>query len=122
MENLVLPALAACAVSLLLSLGSFLWTVVYSTPSHYKKSVDQSHAAAKRAGHIAEETQVLFMQHRGEMVAMQEAMEGVLESVERKRKQISGAASRIKIAEEPPIPLTRNEIVAATRAKVYGGG
>lgn len=122
LENLVIPALVACAVSLVLSLGSFLWSVVYSTPSHYKKSVDQTHAAAKQAVRIAEETQGLFLVHRGEMGAMQESMEGVLESVERKRKQISGAASRLKIAEEPPIPLTRGEIVAATRAKVYGGG
>jgi len=43
----------------------------------------------------------------------------VLSSVEKKRRRVAGAESRLNAAEDPE-PQTRDEIVSAGRARVYG--
>jgi len=63
-----------------------------------------------------------WVKYRVEMATLQESVEGMLESVERKRRQISGAASRLQGPTTEPEPVTRDEIVTAARRRVYGVG
>ncbi len=121
MEMWVVPALAACAVSLVLSTASFVWVIAFSTPASIRKFVDHGIAIAKEALHKAEEIEIRFLAHKADTTAIHESIEGVLESVERKRRQISGAASRLNTPPAEPVPMTRDEIVQAARGKVYGG-
>jgi len=61
-----------------------------------------------------------WIKYRVEMATLEDSVEGMLESVERKRRQISGAASRLQPVPDN-VPVTRDEIVTAARAKIYGG-
>lgn len=62
-----------------------------------------------------------FLTHRTESSALAESVEGMLESVERKRRQVTAAAGRLEgnlqLAEEPQ---TREQILAVARQKTYG--
>ncbi len=70
----------------------------------------------------ADTLQAEFMQHKLETTALHESMDGMLDSVERKRRRISGAESRLNAGQqaEPAAPATRDQIVTAARQKVYG--
>lgn len=119
MENWVLPALAACTVSLVLSVGSFVWCVAFSPAASLRKYVDHALSVARTTERRAEEIESRFVSHKAETAALHESIEGVLDSVEKKRRQISASASRLNLAQEPE-PQTREEIVQAGRRKVYG--
>jgi len=110
----------ACALSLTLSLAAVCWCALFSRPAEFRNQVERATSAANAATVRAEETQTLFVAHKLDMAAIQEAVEGVLDSVERKRKQISGAKSRLAAVQEEEVPKTRDEVVTHYRAKVYG--
>ncbi len=123
MENLLWPALIACAVSILLSTASIIWVVLFSTPALLRKYVEHSLAIAKDAHTKAEAIESKFLIHKTEMNGLYEAVDGVLDSVEKKRRQTSAAASRVALVQDQEAePQTRDEIVAAARRKVYGSG
>jgi len=123
LENWLLPALAACAVSLVLSVASIIWVVLFSTPALFRKCVEHSLVMAKDAHAKAEEIESKFLIHKTEMSGLYEAVEGVLDSVEKKRRQTSAAASRVALVQDGPIEAqTREQIIAGARAKVYGAG
>jgi hypothetical protein len=118
MENLILPLALACAVSMALSIASITWVIVYSAPAALRKSVEQSSSIAIDSNTRVDQLEARFVHHKAETSALHESIEGILDSVERKRRQISGAASRLK---PEPEPVTRDDIVQLARRKVYGG-
>jgi len=110
----------ACAASLCLSIGAILWCALFSTPASIRKEVDSGRALARTAMEAVEQVEGKFVQHKAEIGALAEAIEGTLDSVERKRRQISGAASRLNAVPEVA-PTSRQDIVDQARARVYGG-
>jgi len=118
-ENLAIPALAACALSLVLSSGSILWCLAFSSPASLRKEVDGVRAQVSSAIAEVQKIESQFLAQKNDLAAFEESVTGILESVERKRKQIAGSASRLQMV-EPEQPVTRDDIVAAARAKVYG--
>ncbi len=111
----------ACAASLCLSIAAIVWCALFSTPASIRKEVDGGRALARSALEAVEQVEARFLQHKAEIGALAEAIEGTLDSVERKRRQISGAASRLNAVPDAA-PQTRQEIVDAARARVYGIG
>jgi len=110
----------ACALSLTLSLAAVCWCALLSTPAELRKIVSRALDSSLTAEAKADATQALFVAHKADTAAIHEAVEGVLDSVERKRKQISGAKSRLAAVQEEDVPKTRDDIVSHYRAKVYG--
>lgn len=119
MENYLLPIVLACAGSFVLSAASLLWCAIFSAPARQKKMVDRANVLAEealaRAGAIATN----FSQLKIDNEAYLESVEGVLASVEKKRRRVAGAESRLNLAEEAA-PETRDDIVSAARARIYG--
>ncbi|GAG05984.1 unnamed protein product, partial [marine sediment metagenome] len=109
-----------CTLSLLLSGAAILWCALFSGPASIRKFVDHGIAIANTAYTRGEELEAKFLQHKLETEAIREGIEGVLESVEKKRRQTSAAASRLQLSAEPE-PTTRDEIVQAARQRVFGG-
>jgi len=110
----------ACALSLTLSLAAVCWCALLSTPAELRKIVARALDGSLTAEAKADATQALFVAHKADMVAIHEAVEGVLDSVERKRRQVSAAKSRIDQVGQEEAPKTRDDIVTHYRAKVYG--
>lgn len=110
----------ACALSLVLSLAAVCWCALCSTPAELRKICTRALDASLTCEAKADATQALFVAHKLDMTAIHEAVEGVLDSVERKRKQISGAKSRLNAVQEGEAPKTRDDIVSHFRAKIYG--
>jgi len=119
MEISLFPIALACVVSLVLSIGAILWCALFSAPASIRKWVDHGIAIAKQAEMAAAATEMKFLQFKIETEGILEAVEGVLSSVEKKRRRVSGAESRLNAAMEPE-PQTREQIVAAGRAKIAG--
>ena len=117
MESLLV---IACALSLSLSLAAVCWCALFSHPAEFRKQVDSAKMAAATAVGRVEEISALFIAHKADMAAIHEAVEGVLDSVERKRRQVSAAKSRLNQVQEEEVPKTRDDVVAHYRAKVYG--
>lgn len=111
--------LAACTISLVLSLGCLLWCALFSSPASIRKFVDQGIAHSTAAMNLAEQTDAKFLQHKVDSEAILQSVEGVLDSIERKRRQTSAAMTRLN-ANEEPVPQTRDDVVNAARQKVYG--
>lgn len=120
MEKLILPALAACACSLVLSLGAIVWVLVFSPPAQLRKQVDRVRDELATALLEVLRIDSAFAALRNEHRSFVESVEAMLESVERKRKQIAGSASRLSNQLELPEPMTREEERTAIRLKVYG--
>jgi len=118
-ESYLLPIALACALSLVLSAASLLWCALFSAPARQKKSQDQANSIAEEALARVDATATHFIQLKIDNQAFLESVEGVLASVEKKRRRVAGAESRLTAAEEPE-PQTRDEIVSAARAQVYG--
>lgn len=116
-----LPLLVlACAASLALSCLAILWCALFSSPARYVKRAEYIEASISDCVAEVEAIQAKFVQHKAEISALAEAIEGTLDSVERKRRQISGAASRLNSVVEDA-PKSRQDIVDQARARVYGG-
>ena len=115
----VLPIALACGLSLVLSAASILWCVLFSAPARQKKMVDGAIDLAQEALTRVEATATHFIQLKVDHEAFLESVEGVLSSVEKKRRRVAGAESRLTAAEEPE-PQTRDEIVSAARSRIYG--
>lgn len=119
LENLLLPAIIACACSLLLSGAACLYCLAFSSPASLRKEVDgvriQVEAALQQNTAIA----AGFLAHKTEMASIEESVEGMLDAVERKRRSTAASASKLLTASEER-PMTRDEIKAAARHKVYG--
>lgn len=107
-----LAIVLACALSLVLSAGAVLWCTLFSSPAALRKQVEM----VQILQHDLSEN---FTRLRGEMAATADSVDGVLDSIERKRKQISGARSRLEAVAEPE-PTSRADIIAAARARTYG--
>jgi len=116
-----LPLLvAACALSLTLGAASVLWCALFSTPARFRKYVERVESALTDLITRQEDIEARWVREKANLSALQESIEGTLESVERKRRQISGAASRLAQPAEPELPQDRDALVSMLRAKVYG--
>lgn len=78
------------AVSLL-ALAGALWAVTRSAPARLGKTV-------KECAELCASIEAAWRKERASLIEWLETAEGVLESVERKRRQTSGAASRLNAA------------------------
>lgn len=119
-ENSLPLIVAACALSLTLSSGSVLWCALFSTPARFSKYVERVESALTDLITRQEDIEARWIREKANLAALQESIEGTLESVERKRRQISGAASRLNQNAEPALPQDRDALVQVLRAKVYG--
>jgi len=117
-ETAVLYIALACGTSLTFAVASLIWCSIFSAPARQKKMVDDAGAFAQEAISRAEAIGASFIQLKMDNEAFLESVEGVLSSVEKKRRRISGAESRLNLAADPE-PQTRDDIVQAARAKVY---
>lgn len=120
MENALPFLVAACAVSLTLSSAAVLWCALFSTPARFTKYVARVEGALTDLITRQEDIEARWVREKANLAALQESIEGTLESVERKRRQISGAASRLAVPEPDALPTDRGELVSMLRAKVYG--
>lgn len=120
MDSAVLPVAVACALSLTLSLAAVCWCALFSNPAALRKQVEAAKMAAAGAVGRVEEVSALFVAHKADMSAIHEAVEGVLDSVERKRRQVSAAKSRLDQVQGEEVPKTRDDLVSHYRAKIYG--
>jgi len=118
-ETYLLPIALACALSLVASAASLLWCALFSAPARQKKMVERANDLAQDALTRVEDTAGHFIKLKIENEAFLEAVEGVLSSVEKKRRRVAGAESRLNAVEEAE-PQTRDDIVAAGRARIYG--
>lgn len=119
MEFSLLPVVLACALSLLLSAASIVWCAMFSAPASQRRAVDGAISLSQDAIARSEQTEMKFLQHRIDTEGILESVEGVLSSVEKKRRRVAGAESRLNAGAEPE-PQTRDDVVNAARAKVYG--
>jgi len=116
-----LPLLvAACALSLTLSAGAILWCTLFSSPAYFKKYVSLLESKVRELVLQFKDLESRWVREKASLSALEESIEGTLESVERKRRQISGAASRLAQPAEDQLPKDRGELVQMLRAKVYG--
>jgi len=118
-ENYLLPIALACGLSLVLSGASIVWCALFSAPARQRKLSESAFEFAQEAISRAEALSASFTQLRIDNESYLESVEGVLSSVEKKRRRVAGAESRLNAAEEPA-PATRDDIVSAARAKIYG--
>jgi len=118
MESSLLFVALACGLSLVLSAGSLVWVSLFSAPASQRRAVDNAIATAIDAVARADSVATAFLQHKIDTEGILESVEGVLASVEKKRRRVAGAESRLNLAAEPE-PQTRDDIVQAARAKVY---
>jgi len=118
-EIYVWPIALACGLSLVLASASLLWCALFAAPARQKKMVEQANEIAQEALTRVEATATHFIQLKIDHEAFLESVEGVLSSVEKKRRRVAGAESRLTAAADPE-PETRDEIVAAARARIYG--
>jgi len=119
-ESYLLPIALACALSLVLSAASLLWCALFSAPARQKKMVEQANDLAQEALTRVEATATHFIQLKIDHEAFLESVEGVLSSVEKKRRRVAGAESRLNAGGTDPEPQTRDDIVQAARTKIYG--
>jgi len=118
-ETYLLPVALACAASLMLSGASIVWCALFSAPASQRRAVDNAIATAADAVARADRTEMGFLQHKIDTEGILESVEGVLSSVEKKRRRVAGAESRLNAGAEPE-PQTRDDVVNAARAKIYG--
>jgi len=114
--------ITACTLSLLLAAASLVWCALFSSPSSIHKHLERTQAAAESALGRADGMEVRFLEHKVETTALHEAIEGVLDSVEKKRRQTAAASSKLNLAAPPTAPQSRDEMLAEARAKIYGAG
>ncbi len=120
MEYSLLLVVLAGTVSLAASIGAVLWCAMFSRPSQFQKVAEAALTGAKQAHLRCEEMESLWIAKKAEISGILESVEGVLDSVEKKRRQTASGVARLQVAEEPAIQ-TREDQLAAWRAKVYGG-
>jgi len=118
-ESYLLPIVLACALSLVLSSGSLVWCALFSAPASQRRAVDNAIATACDAVARVDRIEMGFVQHKIDTEGILESVEGVLSSVEKKRRRVAGAESRLNAGTDPE-PQTRADIVAAARTKIYG--
>jgi len=118
---LVPSLIAACAVSLVLSAACLCWIVLFSNPASFRRELERFTNRVKDSEGACSEMAAAWLKYRTEMASLEESVEGMLDSVERKRRQISGAASRLQPVVPDNVPVTRDEIVTEARKRVYGG-
>ncbi len=119
MEIALWVTVAACTTSLLLSGAAVLWCALFSGPANLRAHVDRGILLAEQSRSRADEMEGRFIQHKAETAALHESIEGVLDSVEKKRRQTAAGVSKLQVATEP-VPQTRDDQIAMLRAKVYG--
>lgn len=118
-----LALVLACTFSVALSSASLLWCALFSGPASLRKLVDTLGLEIASVVRRIDTVEAGFIAHRAEISGIAEAIEGTLESVERKRRQTAAAASRInggRLPDNAAAP-SRDEIVTAARQRVYGG-
>lgn len=120
MEISVLVTVLACTVSLACSIAALLWCTLFSQPSQFRRVADAALSGAKSAHLRCDEMETLWLAKKAEISGILESVDGVLDSVEKKRRQTAAGVSRLKLQEEP-VPQTREEQMVAWRAQVYGG-
>jgi predicted metal-binding transcription factor (methanogenesis marker protein 9) len=116
-----MPLVIACAVSCVLSVASIVWCCIFSGPASLRKEMDGVRAQVEASFQGFKQLESNFLTHRTESSALAESVEGMLESVERKRRQVTAAASRVNGPGLEPVPQTREEILRDARKVTYGG-
>lgn len=106
----------ACAASLVCSIGAVLWCAIFASPALYIKRCNRLESGLVDSIASNERLEAKWVAYKAELSGIHEAIEGVLDSVERKRRRISGAESRLNQTAET-VPQTRDEIVSFYRAK-----
>jgi predicted metal-binding transcription factor (methanogenesis marker protein 9) len=119
-ENLILPLVIACALSCVLSVASIVWCCIFSGPASLRKEMDGVRAQVEASFQAFKQLEGNFLTHRTEIQALAESVEGMLDSVERKRRQVTAAASRVNGPALEAVPQTREEILAHARKITYG--
>lgn len=120
-ETALWVTVAACTTSLLLSGAAVLWCALFSGPGQLRTYVERGNQIAEHSAARCDELEARFLAHKAETAALHEAIEGVLDSVEKKRRQTAAGVSKLQVATEP-VPQTRDDQIAMLRAKVYGVG
>jgi hypothetical protein len=110
----------ACACSAVLAGASVLWCSLFSNPAQFQKRCQRIESAFADLTRNYDALEAKWLQYKTEMAGLEEAIDGVLQSVERKRRQTAGAVSRMGNGGQPTVPQTRQEIVDAARAATYG--
>lgn len=95
-----MPEWFAVALSLL-ALACAAWAVSRTAPARLSKTVAE-------CTELVAEIEAKWRTERASLVAWLEEAQGVLDSVERKRRQTSGAASRLNAAGPPEEPDLTN--------------
>ena len=119
---MVTSLMLACACSALLSGAAILWCALFSNPAQYQKRAQRIESQFADLTRAYDALEAKWLQYKTEMAGLEEAIDGVLQSVERKRRQTAGAVSRMGNGGQPPVPQTRQDIVDAARARTYGQG
>lgn len=123
MENLLFPALIACGCSMVLSLLCVAWCIVFSPPASLRKECEEVRILANASVASFNQMEANFVQHRTEMNAIAEGVEGMLETVEKKRRSTAASLARQNgLIQVEQVPQTREEIVMAGRRATYGAG
>lgn len=109
----------ACTASLAFSLAALLWCTLFSSPSKFHQVSEAAFEGAKAAHLRCEEMEAQWIGKKAEIAGVLESLEGVLDSVEKKRRQTAAGVSKLRLQEEPE-PTSREDQLAVWRAKVYG--
>lgn len=112
---------AACTLSFLLSGAAVLWCALFSGPAQLRAHTERGILLAERSSARCDAMDARFVEHKAETTALHEAIEGVLDAVEKKRRSTAASASRLQAATEPE-PQTREEQLSLARRRVYGVG
>lgn len=120
MEIAVWILVLAGTISLACSISALLWVTLFSRPGQFRKVADAALEGAKVAHLRCDEMEGLWIAKKTELSAILESVDSVLDSVEKKRRQTASGVARLQVAQDPE-PVTREDQMAAWRAKVYGG-
>ena len=91
-----------------------LWIAARGAPSQVRAQTDEALEVARTAHRTADDT-------RSSWIAAQEALETLLEQIERKRRSAAAAASRAGAANGADQPMTRDDLLSQLRRGAAGG-
>jgi len=116
----------ACTVSLGVTGVCTWWTTTRTTAANFEQSIRVIAATALEASTRAEQLEAKMATWRTEFANLADAVEDTLAQIETKRKRVETAQGRQRRSEaqvqEPQLPLSRDDLLAPIRARVYGSG
>jgi len=121
MEIAVWLLVLAGTISLACSIAALLWVTLFSRPGQFKQVADRAMSGANAAHQRCDEMESRWVAKQADISGVLQSVEGVLDTVEKKRRQTASGVARLAVAEQAA-PQTRDEQMAAWRAQVYGRG